>query len=643
MKKRISPRLWLSLLLVLLAGACSSTKGPQPQPKTNVLIITLDTTRADRLGCYGSDRGLTPFLDSFAKDAVLFTNCEAAVPLTLPSHTTIFSGLYPVHAGVRVNMSARVPEEVPLLSEEFQKSGYSTAAFVSATVLLKRYGLNRGFDVYDQSFFDPRNGMFQRAHAKQTLAKAGSWLAGQEGNFFLWIHLYDPHFRYILPPEYQKRFAEDPYDGTIAYMDSELGKFFASDAMKGWKNWYVIICADHGESLGQHRESRHGMMLYQATTHVPLMIHLPGRFGGKRVNDLVSLVDVAPTIRTMLNLPEPASQDGNSLQPAMEGGTFNPRPCFIESISGMTTYGWAPLFAVVEDHWKYIQAPRPELYDLKADPAETDNLYDSRPEIQSSLAQDVKDYEARRPVGSSGAESLSEEEQNQLAGLGYLQGGFSSNSASKRDPKDYVDLEDDFLEISFAFRDKRYAKIQRLLDKIEKRDPDDPYLYFNRGKLAEITSWKKAAEYYAGAVKLAPTYNLAWSMWIRLLLNHGRNGEAAKLARTALSSCPDSMGYFNVALAEEAFLKGRPASEIRSRIEKAIEMNPHMARAFMVGFELDLRERFKDRAEDDTMKVWKNATREEVNSWAGDPLFRNFFEAQPRNAGNEAPRFEKKD
>ena len=618
-----------SILLFFGLLGCSSPKKPAAgREKAPVMIITLDTTRADRLGCYGNDRGLTPFLDGFSREAHLFENCETPVPMTLPAHVSLFSGLYPVRTTIQGNLSPRVPREVPLLPEEYRSAGYSTAAFISASVLLSRYGLDRGFDVYDESFYDPRSIEYQRSYAERTLNLAEKWLEGRRaGPFFIWIHLYDPHYPYQPPEPWAGKYKDSPYDGAVAYMDSKLGEFFNKPAMKGWKDWNVLICADHGESLGEHDESTHGVLLYEGATRVPLMVRFPGQTKGSRIANWTSLVDVAPTLRETTS-QKAMESDGVSLTPLFAGLKIHDRPLFLESINGTTTYGWAPLFGVVRDGRKFIEAPRSELYDLKKDRSENNNMFGTDKAADEALQAEVRKYKEMTPLGTPGTrQNLSSAEIDQLEGLGYIQAGFSASGVFDRDPKDLVALVDYFQEVTLAFRKKDFREAERILNEVEKKDPYNPYVFYRRAELLEKESKGKAAENYEKAVKLAPAYSLAWSMWIRMLMDEGRLVEAADTARKAMKVCRDDMGYFNLALAEEALFRGKDHGEVRRYIEKTLGVVPEMGRAYMVLFEMAMREGAPDEAKENIDKVWKYTSKEEVFRWHKDPLFKGFFAA----------------
>jgi arylsulfatase A-like enzyme len=304
-------------------------------------VITLDTTRADRLGCYGCSKGLTPSLDAFAQKCFLFKHCEAPRPQTVPSHTSLFSGWDPIRHGVRKNLEEQVPSGVPLIAQEFRRSGYATAAFISSFVLLPHYGLGRGFQTYDTSFFDTSNPQVTERRAARTLQAALPWIQKQRAPWFCWVHLYDPHYPYEPPEPFTKRYADAPYDGEVAYMDDALGAFLGALEARGLlASTAVVICADHGEGLGDHGEKMHGVFLYEATTHVPLLIRLPGQSARTTVADDVGLVDVAPTLRELCGLP-PVPGDGVSLRPLFHGEALGRKAVYLESLETMYNFSWA--------------------------------------------------------------------------------------------------------------------------------------------------------------------------------------------------------------------------------------------------------------------------------------------------------------
>lgn len=615
------------LIPLLLLTACKG-KAPKPASRPSVLLVTLDTTRADRLGAYGSSAGLTPFLDAYAAKSFVFTRCESAVPLTLPSHTSIMSGYLPVHHGVRVNVEMAVPKDVPLLAVDFKRAGYSTGAFVSSTVLLKRYGLDRGFERYDQSFYNSLEQGHQKASAKETLSKALEWIREQKGPVFCWIHLYDPHVPYAAPEPFGSRYKKDPYDGEIAYMDSQLGAFWKSLSTSVDTNKLLtVFCADHGESLGEHGELDHGIFLYECTMHVPLIIHLPAQREARRVSERVSLVDVAPTILDETGLPPNPGADGKSLVPLLNGGKMAKRDFLLESMNGLMTYGWAPLFGLVSGNYKYILAPKPELYDLAKDPEEKNNLVTKFPDIAANMRSKISSIQEAIKTKTSAAPETqtSEEELNQLESLGYLGGTFSSNTISHRDPKDYISLEKPIIQANILIAKGKNKAALRLLKDIAKKDPDNPFILFLKGQAYVNDRPAKAIGLWKKAVKLDPDYQMAWTEWVVTLMNEGKNAEAAQVANLGISSCDDRLGVLHLALAEKSFLDGAPENVVMENINRALALNPDLARAYLL-HGLVLLRAGKTRQADIVLKsVWQHATVAEVDRWKKDPAFKAVF------------------
>ncbi len=408
-------------------GGCGRTAdgrrpGPEPQlSQPNILLVTLDTTRADVLGCYGGGAKASPNLDRIAGRSHLFERCEASVPQTMPSHTTIFSGLHPFNHGVRKNLAVMVGPEVPLIAEELHDLGYTTGAFVSSFVVDGRFGFGRGFDHYDGPDTRPSaaGGMERRAGA--TVRIAIDWIAAQPAPWFVWVHLFDPHAPYDPPPPFAGRFAGNPYAGEVAYMDNEVGRLLGSLVARGeFDPAMVIIAGDHGEALGEHGEETHGILLYEATTRVPLLIHMPGQTEAVRHPQPVGLIDLAPTLRDLLGIE--TSDDGVSLLSTLRGESVvdGDRTLYIESLEGYLRNGWAPLFAVVRGSMKIIDSPRPELYDLATDPNELSDLAEERPGTVAALDRRLTRIRPDGEAFGGATIVLSPDEEAALLALGYV-------------------------------------------------------------------------------------------------------------------------------------------------------------------------------------------------------------------------------
>jgi arylsulfatase A-like enzyme/Tfp pilus assembly protein PilF len=348
----------------------------------NLLLVTLDTVRSDHLGCYGDAAAETPHLDALARQGVRFARASSPVPLTLPSHTTILTGLLPPHHGTRNNGTAPLAAGIPTLATVLAGAGYRTAAFVAAFVLDHRFGLNRGFAVYDDEIERPADASWMleaQRPGDQVVDRALGWLAAADSRpFFLWVHLYDAHAPYNPPSPYRERHPGRPYDGAIAFDDAQVGRLLAALASRGLDDRTVVaIAADHGESLGEHGELTHGLLLYEPVLSVPLLLRAPG-LAARRVDTPVSLVDLAPSLAGLLRQPLPpppgGALDGRDLSATLLAGR-EPSPSELYAETRYPeVFGWSPLFALRRRELKYIAAPRPELYDLHSDPHETRNL-----------------------------------------------------------------------------------------------------------------------------------------------------------------------------------------------------------------------------------------------------------------------------
>lgn len=410
--------------------------------------MTIDTIRADHVGAYGAATGATPGIDAFAREAIVFEQAIAAAPLTLPSHATLLSGILPFRAGVRINGTDEVPATVPLIAEAFAGAGYETAAFVSSTVLRRRAGLARGFATYDETFAanagrDARSFTAER-RCEETVGRALEWLAPRRSAgsapFFAWVHMYDPHAPYEPPEPFATRFRGRAYDGEIASADACFARLLGGvDAGRT----AVVLAGDHGESLGEHGENGHGVFVYDATVRVPLILRLPGgRLAGTRVATQVRLADLAPTLRRLAGLA-PAESDGEDLEPLFANPRAPDRPAFSEADYATFVLGWSPLRAIRMGRRKLIDAPRRELYDLAADPAETRNRYaDADPEVRP-LARELARIATRKPLARAVSSAEDPEVARRLASLGYISGSarpvdYDRIDGSRGDPKDHI-------------------------------------------------------------------------------------------------------------------------------------------------------------------------------------------------------------
>jgi len=444
----------------LLGGA--STKQPP------VILITIDTLRADRLSSYGSDRVATPHLDRLAEEGIRFANASSTVPFTLPAHSSIMTGLYPPSHGVRENVGYVLAPELVTIAERFQDRGYRTGGFVSAFVLDARWGIARGFDTYVDDFdldamAGANLGSVQRA-GPETIAHALEWLDGVGGEepFFLWLHLFDPHDPYDPPEPFRSEYQGRPYDGEVAYTDSLIGEFRTALEERGlFDESVLVLTSDHGEGLGDHGESYHGFFVYDSTVHVPLIVRLPGGTErGRVVGDAVSHVDIAPTLIELLDLDGAGAGQGRSLLPDMQGlpNPLAERSVYAESFYALDHYGWAPLRSLRTAEHKYIEAPEPELYALLEDPGELANVLLEERDLSRRLRAEALELSAdldRAAPTFSAEPDLDEDTLAQLRALGYLAGrgaaGRGDSESPRADPKNKAHLHRAIMRAQSAF------------------------------------------------------------------------------------------------------------------------------------------------------------------------------------------------
>ncbi len=407
----------------------SSRQGVVVRPAhPNVLLITLDTTRADWLGSYGYAAAATPHLDRLAAGGVRFATALSPAPLTLPAHASLMTGRNPYGHGVRNNGHFVLAADVPTLAGQFQAAGYDTAAFVSSFVLDRQFGLARGFGHYDDAL-DPPAGLADSLELERrgdrTVAAATAWLAARPAAaapYFLWVHLYDAHDPYAPPAPFAQRFADRAYDGEIAFDDALVGELLARAGHGAAGSPLVVVAADHGESLGEHGESTHGLFVYEGAVRVPLIVSWPGAIAAGVVEPPVRLIDVAPTLVALAGLTPLAAVDGRSLVPLLDRPATEaaaPRAAYAETYFPQFFMGWAPLRSVRDGTWKLIDAPEPELYDLAADPGERTNVYATQPATARALRRQLETL-ARAGAERNSTTPMSAEARQRLSSLGYV-------------------------------------------------------------------------------------------------------------------------------------------------------------------------------------------------------------------------------
>ncbi len=423
---------WLLVSLWGCKPAPPSSEVVRLLPKnTNVILITLDTTRADRLGCYGYAEAATPTLDALAERGVLFENAYAQVPLTLPSHASLMTGRYPKEHGIRLNGRSALSSVHPTLAELFQSHGYATGAFVASSVLDSRYRLDRGFEVYHDDMGlqkDSVVGADVQRRADRVVDDALDWLTGvNDKPFFGWIHFYDPHQPYDPPAPYRET-QDDPYDGEIAFVDAQIKRlvtFLDTHDLRG--KTMIVVVGDHGESFGEHGETGHTLFLYRTNLHVPLMIGGPSWPVRRRIDAVAEVVDVFPTILSAFGWTLPEGLLSRSLR-RTAASEESDAGSYAESLYGHGSFAWAQQHALTTRRWKYISSTIPELYDLSADPAERHDVRAVYPEVAEQMRDALFARYGQMAPSAAGAVSLTPQARRELESLGYLPSGGRSVS-----------------------------------------------------------------------------------------------------------------------------------------------------------------------------------------------------------------------
>jgi arylsulfatase A-like enzyme/cytochrome c-type biogenesis protein CcmH/NrfG len=499
-------------LAAVIALAALRSPGVRREPGLSVLLITIDTLRADAVGAYGHSDAGTPWMDRLAAEGVRFERAHAHNVMTFPSHANMLAGRYPLRHGVRDNAGFRFPTGMETLATLLRARGYHTGAFVSAFPLDSRFGLNRGFDVYDDRFGEsagPGLRLDPWRPGAETVAAAQRWLSAQaSGSYFCWVHLYEPHWPYTPPEPFASRFQENPYQGEVAAADAALGPILQPILEQGRSTrTLVVLTSDHGEALGDHGEDTHGILAYEATLRVPLVLYAPRLLSPRVVPDPVRHVDLLPTILDALGLAAPAWADGKSLLALASGRHVPPETSYFEALTGTATRGWAPLYGFVQGSQKFIDLPIPELYDLDSDPRESENLVASRPEDVSRMRSLLVALRDSDPGLQRVAES--EQTREQLKALGYV-----SNAAPIKARYTEDDDPKRLMHLSLA-----------ISDVINRYNTGDP-----RGALARCRE----------IVAARPTMALGFHYLAFLEWQLGEKGAAIEASRKALALNPEN-------------------------------------------------------------------------------------------------------
>jgi arylsulfatase A-like enzyme/Flp pilus assembly protein TadD len=617
-------RIFFCLLALLIAddGSPAGSKS-----SANILLITVDTLRADRLKCYGYSEASTPEMDQLAAEGFRFERAYAQVPLTLPSHYSILSGTYPFYHGVRDN-SQPVRNGPTLVSEVLQRNGYRTGAFVGSFILDSRFGLKRGFDLYGDDFDVARAHGSDLSHierpAEEVVQKALRWITESKGKFFAWVHLFDPHDPYSPPEPFKSRFARSPYDGEIAYVDYALGILFKSLKAKGlWENTHILLIGDHGEGLGEHGELNHGFFVYDSTLHVPLIIRPTDRPGkGRSIDLLVQSVDIAPTVLRLVGLQPPQEMQGQSLLGLM-GSTednidkklaSNGRSAYFETFYPLRQFGWSELRGIRTERYKYIDAPRAELYDMLSDAGEKQNLYKHQQALAGSMKEMLRKHLVRYASEHPPRQevSLNPDTRERLQSLGYIaytKGNAQGPASVRADPKDKFGVYSKILEgLALANRGQSalaakvleealneapeatsarmilgvqyeklgdFNKASQLFARALADDPRNGLASFDLAQSsAKLGKTDEAISWYQRTLEVDPGFSMAHTALGIIYRDRRQWPQAIEQFEKALACGPDSAAYYN--LSGIFALQGHLDQALKEA-EEAIKLQPNQA------------------------------------------------------------------
>ncbi len=592
----------LILILTALTALDAAAQTPA-KPALNVVLITIDTLRADHLGCYGYKQIKTPNIDGLAADGARFESAFAVVPVTLPSHSSMLTGTYPMLSGMHDFSGNKLSPLQPTLASVLKQSGYQTGAVIGAAVLDSRFGLNQGFDFYydhfDFSRLDEANLDEMERPGNVVADVALDWLAkNSQKKFFLWMHLYDPHFPYHPPEPYSREYAAQPYDGEIAFADEQVGRLLRFLKEKGiYRNTVIVLCGDHGESLGEHGEKTHGFFIYNATMHVPLIIRLPENAAPRTVADPVSLVDLMPTVLGAVGLEIPSQVQGRSLLAELRDDrtgrdrsdqTARERTLYGETFLPRIHFNWSELRGSENTKYHFIDAPRPELYDLAKDPGEVHNLVTEKKavaeEMRAKLMGMIRDYSAGKELAEkTGLDPALMERLKALGYAGFSGGGDPASndptisSRGLPDPKDRIAV---YELISDAIADSQHGRYQESIDKLKsviKTEPNSVPAHYLQGlDFYHLKRFAEAVDELQKTVQLSPDYALAFFNLGMAQAHAGQMDAAiATLQRTLQLDATNFEAAYNLGV---AFIQKKQLEPAAAAFRQAVTINPEFAR-----------------------------------------------------------------
>lgn len=539
----------ISLIIFTVSIPLAATNSIENSGR-NILLITIDTLRADRLSCYSNRHVQTPNIDSLAENGVLFSRAFANTSTTLPSHTNILLGTSPLYHGVHDNLHFVVGEDFLTLAEHLKANGYTTAAYVGVYPLDSRFGLDQGFDVYDDQYdhrHDQNLPSLER-RAEDVIDKAIVGMGKLNSPWFVWIHCYDPHLPYDPPEPFKSRFKNNPYDGEVAYVDFVLGKLMGHLKVQNvFDETIIVFTGDHGESLGQHGEMSHGFFAYNTAIWIPLIMNIPGS-EAKRVQQNVSHLDIFPTICDFVGIQKPSYLHGFSLLPALRGKKLAENPIFFESMYPYYSHGWAPLQGFIDRNEKFIDSPLPELYDLGKDFDENVNLAMSKKlaKYQSQLKEFIRDHTSPKSV-QSGRE-IDRETLKRLGSLGYV-------SRSTTSTKENFGPEDD-VKTLLPFHNKVFEAMT----------------LYGKGKTADAIAMLK------NIIQMRKDIGIAYYRLGFVYMNEGMVSKALEILREGLSHVPDDYDLFRnyIRTLRQAKKFGEIIEDFNEKSYKKISSDPEI-------------------------------------------------------------------
>ncbi len=593
---------WLPLAILLAQGAggtvsthrADATSATAKPP--NIILITLDTTRADRMGFLGSKRGLTPNLDALARESVVFMRAYAQVPLTTPSHAVLLTGTYPQFNHLD-DLTDPLRPELPYLPDLLHQRGYRTAAFVGSIVLDPESGaapgFGRGFDVYDANFHNSKPGedRYQslERRAEDVANRAMGWLSHhQETPFFIWLHFYDAHEPYDPPEPFKAHYASEPYDGEIAYTDSIVGSVLDVLRRHGlYQNTAIAVAADHGEAFGEHGERSHGIFLYDETIHVPLLLKQPGeKFAGKRVDARVALADITPSLLQVAHVSIPAAVQGQSLLPPLDAsasaerkvGKLPDRAIYSETDYAHRAFGWSELRSWRVQKYLYVQAPKKELYDQSSDPNGLKNLAPTSKAVADTLDGQLSEFRKKTSSRAVERAELDPAQEEKLRALGYMGSSNGSSDSSEKelvDPKDKIEFANKLHQSLFDLEADRSEAAFAGLNDITQRYPSDAgtaYLEFGRA-LIHLEKYQEAVPIVRTAVARMPDSSTAHYALGLALAKTGQWEAALPEMQAAVEHKPTSAQlHYYLAL---VYGRLKQVPEAAKEYEKALDLDPN--------------------------------------------------------------------